>query len=671
MLPPPTGAHGSARSLAPGVIAACAVLLAATTTAHALVIKSAAVTHDPVKGDSFTVKGEFDGLVFDGAGAVTLEFDGFLSGFRMDEVKRRKQQLSVKGPSGAPGLTGLAIDLAKHRFSAKVNHVLLPGIPNPIVVRLGTDTASDCALLPLAMTGSGKTRPGAKPKPVHFAVPRGQHASACLAGLPIMAVPPAVVVGVPTSVRFAVTPSAGLPLDAGSVQLFAADAGGLPQGAPLCTLADDGSAGDGDLVAADGTYSCLVTIDQPATGPLALVVQGTTAGTALRSPTLFLPIVPPTTDDDIATMFDDQAQILAIWDVQVAALGDTLNARLETIREITSLPGVASAELSPDGLDIIVLYTSGHLGGLMLSSRFGDVTSPTPTPTVTPTPAPLNQMSLISAPRVAVGPLASVAASARPNLETATCPPNPPRTVVGSLTALLLTTDYFGLNDDAPVARAALEHSCLAFDIHENDLTIDTLQTITQYSTVIISTHGVLSKTYGPVMVTNETAIVDEVTFAHAYSDFFEPFEVSTIGIPTKDGNGKTILGGGRNVYVVTPAFLANEIPLGAMKHGFVYTSHCHSADTPAEAAAFVYHGATAVLGYKNSTSYNFSRITASTVIPMMAQALLTTGDAFDGALKIDPTPVTDTLPKGFVGHHVGKVDGEFTKSLFQKVSHA
>jgi hypothetical protein len=84
-------------------LAASIVLLLAPATASALVIKSA-VVHDPVKGDSFTVKGEFGALPLDDAAAITLEFDGFQSGFGMNDLKRRKQQLSFKGPAGAPGI---------------------------------------------------------------------------------------------------------------------------------------------------------------------------------------------------------------------------------------------------------------------------------------------------------------------------------------------------------------------------------------------------------------------------------------------------------------------------------------------------------------------------------------------------------------------------------------
>ncbi len=601
----------------------------ATRPAHALTVTSASVTRDPAKGDSFTIKGEFPDLAIGDASAVLFSLDRARSDLLPTDLKHGKLTLKFTGVRGAPGLTELALDLKKRRFTAKGAGLLLGGLPDALTVHLGADDDRVCAFVPLERTGS-PPKPGAKPKPVHYRMPRKVASLPCLGDGMIGATPPAVVVGTPTPVLFE---APGVAAGTTGLQLFAADATGLPTGPPLCALVDDGGPASGDLTAGDGTFSCTITVADAAVETLSYVVTGTRAGTALRSPRVTLPIVPVPTDADVTTELDAHAAALAIWDEEFEALGDTLNARLATVKRILALPGVTDAGISPDGIDLFYVFASGHHGGLLLSPRFG---------TVTPLPLARAETAEPSTAALAAEGDVSDAASApgARAANVATCPTSPARTRIGSLEALILTTSFFGGDDDWPVFAQKLD-SCLHVHVTTKQLTLPALLTMTDYATVDISTHGVIDDNGRPVMVTDETATADQLVKDGVYYPYWSTQQLAVIGIP------KGVLGGGRFVLAVNAAFLRN-IP-GSFDHAFVYLSHCHSADNDGEARQLMAKGASTVVGFEHAASYDFARITSYGLAREMAERFATTGDAYARQVKVDPNPVADPFAKGLV----------------------
>lgn len=634
--------------------------LCAAAPAAALTIKSATVTSHPTKGDGFKVKGELgplDALDLDAAAGVVFELDGAVAGFRTAELKRSRTRLTYKGPRASPGIAQLVLDLKRRRFGAKGTGLLLPGIPGPLTLRLAADGASACAVLPLERAGKPPKKPPTRPKTTRYRLPRKHPGLPCLLDGRASAHPPAVVVDAPTSVRFEAVLAPALVPDGGAVRVRAVDASGLPGDPPVCTLADDGGPASGDLVAGDGLRACAAIIAGAALGDLAFVLEATAGGTPLTSPPLTLPVVPPLTDDAVAAAFAAQDAARAIWDAEEAALGDSLNARLEAIRQIALLPDVAEAGLSPNGLDVFIRFTSGVTGGLMLSARFGDDEPPGEAPggergdgtTAVDAGAPATAARAPAAGEIAGVPATpatadasgATAARAAPfgaalpqgtGGGSGACPPADERTLIGNRKALILKTSYFGASDDWPTAQAALAGSCLPLDVTVQDLTPSAIVGAAAYSTLFLSTHGYLDRDGAIVIVTDLTATAEQAQAAGEHHEAFGQHDLFVIGLPA------SIVGGNRNVWVMRPAYLRRIA--GSFDDGLVHASHCYGAHGPAEAAAFRAKGARTFFGFDGLVSYGFARLVTGSVLPDLAERLLETGDAFARAVKIDPTPV-------------------------------
>lgn len=590
-------------------------LLALPASTAAFTIESITVSRSPTKGDAFKIKAALDAseaLPLATAVGVAFDLDGTIAGLPTATMKRTRTKLAFKGVRGAPGVAQLTLDLKKRRLTAKGAFAFLPNVPSPLVVRLEADGVEACAVVRLERLGKPPRKPPTKPKTVRYGLPKNQHGEPCLLTGRLHGQPESVVVDVATSVRF----EAVLTSTAGNAQVRRLDGAGVPTGPAACALVDDGSPASGDLVAGDGLFACTTTIEEHALATLGFAVEATVGGTTRVSPPLRLSVVAPRTDADVNAMFDAQDQARSIWDALVATLGDTLNARQEAIKQIAALPGVAEAGLSPNGFDIFMRYTSGYSGGLMLSGRLGDPDDLPPLAALARTPPP----ELTETPPV----------QPRAILR---CSDDTERTLIGNRKALILKTSYFGSGDDAPIAAAAFRGSCLPIlpiDVVTQDLTMAALLGIAPYSAVFLSTHGYVDGNGEILILTEQTATRAEVLAAGPVVDPFDAREAFVVGLPK-------IRGGDRNVWVVRPAFL-RRIP-GQIDAGFVYASHCHGDEDPAEAAVFRFKGAKAFFGFDGVVSLNFARISTATVIPVLAQQLLTTGDAYTRAVKIDPTP--------------------------------
>jgi hypothetical protein len=613
---------------------ACSVALPLTAApCAALTIKSVKVTIDPVQGDSFAIKGELGaldppGIDFAGASQIVLELDGFVAGVGATDVKRSKTSLSFKGPSKTPGLSQLKIDLKKRRFAAKGSGLLLPSLPATFMVRLRADTDAACALLPLERLGKPPKKPPTKPKAVKYGLPKKNVGFPCGLEGRVRADPPAVEIDVPTPVRFTAKVAPGIVLGVDGVQLRRIE-GGAVQPTPVCTLVDDGSEASGDLVAGDRLFACTATLDEGALGSVQLVAQVDAGTTIVGSAVLVVPVVPVLTDDAVGASFDAQTAARLLWDDIETQLGDSLNARLAAVRQIAALPDVADVGLGANGSDIVIRFTSGLRGGILLDTRFGDV------------PTPLQRVAEDGA--RAANAVTSGATDAQPR-SAGTCPVTPERVLMGTRKAIVLKTSYFGSFDDWPLAEAGFEGSCLPIDVSVQALTRATLLGMftTSPSAVFLSTHGFVDRDASIAIVTDETATRDDAIFFDLDQQIHpgRRYQAEVVGLP------KTMVAGNRNVWIVRPSYLRRGA--GTMSKGFVYASHCHSTEDAEERALFTSKGAVAYFGYDGTTSNRFALAVTSTVIRDVAQHMLTTGDAYDRATHDDPDPQNhDPLAKG------------------------
>lgn len=598
----------------------------APSAVRALTIKSVSVAVHPVKGDAFSIKGELDardpaGLDLAAAARIVFELDGVTLGLGAADFKRTKTRLTFKGPSRAPGVSQLVIDLKKRRFAAKGSGLLVPPLPATFTARLSADGDVACALLPLERLGKPPAKPPTKPKAVKYGLPKKHPGSPCLLTGELRAMPPAVVVDTPTSVVFHATLAAGLVPDGGAAVVRRLDAG-VPVDPPVCTLADDGGVASGDLVAGDGLRACKATVTAAALGAQAFVAQASVGGTVVASASTEIAVVPELSEADVATLFAAQDAALQIWSEQRTLLDDSLNARLAAIRAIAALAGVAEARLGANGLDIVIRYASGLQGGLLLSAR----------------PEAAAALGEVAAPRDQGGvpPLAAHAEAA--GARAAACPVEPDRTLIGNRNAIILTTSYFPVFDDWPTAKAAFDDSCLPITTTVKQLTLASVLDVASASALFFSTHGFMDDHGHVQIVTDQTATASEA-FDQTFADPTKRYETSVIGVDAKGAMAA------RNVWAFAPEYLLRIG--GQFDKAFVYASQCHSAEDPVEAAVFKKKGARTFFGYVGSTSETFAKIVTAELVPDLAEYLMTTGDAFARVVKVDPAPVKRLTPKG------------------------
>jgi hypothetical protein len=557
----------------------------------ALSIDAASVRLNFKDADTFRLSGQARGLSLDGIDVVSVAVDRFEFSVSVDQLVHKGRMFTYRATGDDPALSLFRINSKTGRFVASGKHLALSGISNPFAVRLEAGTFAECSMVPMEERVTHGRRSRSKAARIERLTLRARAAGgACeFLAAPELA-PGALLVGQPATVRVEVGVVAGASVDAGSMRLFRADAAAKPTGAPLCSLADDGGPADGDTVAGDGTFTCLAAFDESAPGRIPLVVTATVHGKTVVAPGAALDVVPPLGTQDAQTIVDVQTTAGHTWTTNLSTFGDTLRARMETIRTLRVLPGVADAGLTLDGLSIWIEYDSGVEGGLMLSPRLVyDDTAPSGSSVTIDQPAVRRSLSA-SAPASAPGQ----------------------RPLVGNQKVLLwdtgafdgghLTEDPLTMTQTAPTdseigdVRKLFEQSaCPVFapddivTVHGSAATLDSLRGITDYGTVVLVTDGEIGN--GQIYF-----VTGESTFPENLVGLATDLQLRSIGVTTTRKG---------TFFTVTPSFIRDVA--GAFQNSIVDAAFCHSSQNVSMASAFIGKGAATYFGYTQVVTSAFA----------------------------------------------------------------
>ncbi len=437
-------------------------------SAHALTITSAKIQIELDHTTSVQLKGKLDDLVVTGAAVFHIDVDGLGTSITAGEFVPKGKKLRYQNPNATFGITEAILDPRHGKFTAKLVGLVLGGVHSPSVVEVSTDTASGCALVPVIDPKVGK-KPPKKPKPLKLKVVKLKkgRSNACGIGAPIFA-PGQKIVGDPPGTHASVSVAAAP--TAGSLKLYEADAAGLPTGAPLCTLADDGQAGDAQ--AGDGTFGCALGFDTAAPTTRSVVATADVGGAQLRSSPAGFSVVGLPSAADLDTILTTQQLLKDTWEAKKAALGDGIAARLATVLALEGQPGVSGVGLSDNRGSIAITYASGIIGVISLEpKRYPGV------PATTASASTQARSPVVVSPRAIREP-----------------PPDDAE-VVGSHKVLVWDPGYF---DGYPTEvydfyQLYVNSTCPRFDVnylHGADATVESLADLTSYGTVLVSTHG-------------------------------------------------------------------------------------------------------------------------------------------------------------------------------------
>lgn len=586
----------------------CVLLLLFASDARALVVDRASISVDPAHTDTVTLGGRFESLTFAKLETLQIVLDGFAYEVPVTQIKFKKSSFKYTSKKGQPGIRTLSVDLKKRRFKVALAEILIGTPGSPLVAQIVSNEGGECAVVPL-FEKIHVTKPGADPakerrrkRKLKLAkVPPGTSGACAVVGLKLT--PPALLLGDPGTIVATVAISAGV--DAGSAQLFRADAIGFPEGDPLCTLSDDGKGGD--VVAGDGTYACTIQVDTSAASRVPVVASATIGGARVRSARGVLQVLTPLSAADAQTIVDVQAQADAIWNANKAAYGDGEKARVATAAALRIDLRIESVTLAEPLGSIGIVYASGVLGGLGLTPRISS--------------AGEAQAATARAADAMIAPAA------------ATLPPDN-AVVVGNPRVLIWDPGFFGILTEVAFLRDTFTKStCPHFDVtvlQNGAATLATLQTLPTYGTVALVTHGDLidkdrDHQFNIMRVKEEATAVKLLDHADALQ------------------HGQLVVTGDN--LGITPDFVRN-LP-GAFKDGVMWGGYCYSginADSTGRdsipnpkisidslADAYAAKGVRAHIGFTRAVDTVWAIYLAKQMTPLLLSGGQTTQATFNG----------------------------------------
>jgi hypothetical protein len=126
--------------------------------AAALTVDVASIRLDRRASDAFHLAGRFGGVELAGATTIVLSLGGLTPEVPVAKFRRHGGVYTFRTRSGSALGSTLRLDTRHGRFSAAGQHLALAGLPNPLPVSVGTDQATDCAVVRLAARPAGGNR---------------------------------------------------------------------------------------------------------------------------------------------------------------------------------------------------------------------------------------------------------------------------------------------------------------------------------------------------------------------------------------------------------------------------------------------------------------------------------------------------------------------------------
>ena len=600
------------------------LLFALAAQGQTVTISAANLQIDPAGSDSYLIRGSFSGISFGGAKLVLLSVGQFQASILMTDLVQQPganifvyQDRSGQAPYW---LSSLALDLDAQTFTAQATGITLAGLPNPFAIQFGNESAYGCVMARVRVRARRRVmrvRAAAAADAVTFQLAAGDGVNEpCQVPSPPQVSQPSFFAGQPIDIQFHVAILPTPNLDPASVRLFAADENARPRGAPLCTLRDSGAAADGDAVAGDNVYSCIVPFSQDAPGPIPLLVQATAGADTLLSPGFSVLAVGPMTQSDVDAYGAVTAAAAAAWEENFAAYGDAPQARIKTIGALAGMDGVQDVRLLEDGLSIGVQLTSGVRHALVLN-RIGD-----------PSVLPLNRV-VGTAPRAvgetAGGP-APRAAGAAPTCNS------PHRPIVKNNSVMIWDSGFFSEpNISSTASDKFTAINCPGFDVHRVPASVNNAANFANYGTVIIETHGGI---WGAdeFLLTSDTV-----------PKGLAPGDPAWQPAQTQGIFSSYIHKGGANYWALTPLFFQSH---GPFQRTLTFNAACYGARSSALGGVMAANGG-AYFGFTDETSApNAAGISvpgfALTVEPKLLDDLLknylTVADAYQNEPQTDPS---------------------------------
>lgn len=617
----------------------CSLLLLTPAAADALTVHQASIHVNPKKTDAVRVSGTIERFVVGPSDDVHVVLDGVGYTVRAAAFTRKKQKLTYHDHGKSPGVKSLSLDFAHGKFSVALADLVLGSVRSPATLELTAGASASCTRIPLATSvkhpppdASSTDKERQRSRSFKLIKPKDGESTSCALDGPVLD-PAVLVVGDAPTVRVEVAVSATI--DAGSIVVRRADVAGVPQGNALCTLVDDGNAAHGDTHAGDGTYGCVLAVDTSAPTRFTIAATATAAGSILRSPPAVVQVAAPLTADQLAAHQAIQTQAEQIWEANKATLGDTLAARLATVAALRLLPGIDDVTLSDEDGSIAIFFPTGVIGGLALTPRVK-------APPATLTTAPPSRSSATSADAAPPGP-----------------PPDDAVLVGNRKVLVWYGASSLGITPNSTefeTARDAFQNStCPHFDVASFDMgdaTLEELDGMTSYGTVVLVTHGFVERRTASGHPTNAMMIENDRDALVERRDALQRQEV--------------FLSSG-----ISPRFvreLAGQFDHAVMWGGFCYSgvddatalpfsqpAPTHTLDSLVD--AYLEKGVGAYFGFTRAVETDYARGLAGQVFPALVHDLQTTTTAYDAAgPKINP-PFLQTsgnpVPEAILAHFI------------------
>ena len=377
--------------------------------------------------------------------------------------------------------------------------------------------------------------------------------------------------------QFLFTAGVTSPLASTKVELFTSNAAGV-LGTELAPMLDNGDPVNGDAIASDGTYSNTFSLQTPTAGDsyFAAMIVGSAAPPLLVHVTA---IAAPSAAR--LQSLSDQSQTLSGQLTTALTGGQPAAAALDAIKQALlaqpDLTDPSSIEVTANG--IAWNSTEGIPSALLLDDLGFDTTRGSSSSSSRST-------SILVAPPPDASPAAATIHA------DAVAPP--PQTLCGKAKVI---APYFwqfsvtGGDESAAIATALTTAGATVSSVAnkvqgDQTVALDDFKDFSQYTTVVITTHG--NRFVHDGVVLNTGVVKGPLTSLTHLGDLIA---------------GRLVLGA--SAYLISPKWISQYA--GKMNKTVVYVGACHSADGASMANAFTGKGAAAYFGYTLSVGSAFA----------------------------------------------------------------